>query len=420
MPIRKRKTKSGISWGYYFDLPGSTRENRKTVSASGFATRQEAKEAERQRVVDERLKAEAAARGIPAIPKTVRELLDEFCAEHGDRNLEPKTVERYRDFIPYLAPELLQMPLPEVTPLHLTREWNRLRDCGGHARGSREPRPLSSKTVRNIAGFVSSAFAKAVTWGLVSMNPVTASTRPRGGSSRPGIALSPEQHRLMVEACGHWVVGDILEVSAGLGARRGEVLALRWRDIRGDEAVIGRSICQTRDVLKFKEPKTPSGYRTITVPPSTLAVIDRVRVKQLVFRQQFGPDYRADLDLIFCNPDGTPLKPNSISSTVSALCKKLKLPKGVSLHTERHTHGSQLLAGGMELPAVSARLGHSSPHVTAKVYAHMLQGRDRKAAEIWESMQVPPAPRQHHKKNPSEKNTFENTAPTENKQIRSN
>jgi integrase len=118
-----------------------------------------------------------------------------------------------------------------------------------------------------------------------------------------------------------------------------------------------------------------------------MLVIAAHREKQTEFRIQFGPSYRLDLDLIFCNPDGSPVMPDSISSAASALCRRLKLPKGVSLHALRHTHGSQLLVGGMELPAVSARLGHSSPHVTAKIYAHILSGRDREAARVWDALQ---------------------------------
>ena len=95
-----------------------------------------------------------------------------------------------------------------------------------------------------------------------------------------------------------------------------------------------------------------------------------------------------DLDLIFANPDGTPLRPDSVSASVSALCRRLKLPKGVSLHTLRHSHGSHLLAAGMPLPAVSERLGHSSVRVTADVYSHAIRGQDDEAARRWEEFQA--------------------------------
>jgi integrase len=79
-----------------------------------------------------------------------------------------------------------------------------------------------------------------------------------------------------------------------------------------------------------------------------------------------GVLYRNDLDLIFAEPDGTPLKPDSISATVSSLFRRLKIPKpkGAALHLLRHSHGSHMLANGVPLPVVSRRLGHASIRTT--------------------------------------------------------
>ena len=95
------------------------------------------------------------------------------------------------------------------------------------------------------------------------------------------------------------------------------------------------------------------------------------------------------MDLVFANPDGTPLKPDSISAYVSALFKQPKIPKpkGAALHLLRHTHTSVLLAEGVPLPAVSARLGHSSVRTTQEIYAHMITGQDEEAARKWEEYQ---------------------------------
>ena len=60
------------------------------------------------------------------------------------------------------APELLAMPLTDITPLHLHREWNRLLESGGRHRRTKAPRLLSKKTVRNIPSMVSSAFTRAI------------------------------------------------------------------------------------------------------------------------------------------------------------------------------------------------------------------------------------------------------------------
>lgn len=420
MATRKRKTKSGISWAYYFDLPGSTRGNRQTVTESGFRTKKAAEDAESQRRIDENSAADARARGVTKeLPKTLGDLLKEFCSAYADKSLAVKTAHRYRQYLTYLSKGLLDAKVPEINALHFTREWNRLRESGGHRRGSRDPRPLSAKTVRDIAGFVSSAFKEAIAWGVAQFNPVTNSKKPKGPATRKAVALSPDQQRLLIDSSTHWVLPAILEVCAGLGARRGEVLASRWADVQGDQMKIGRSLSQAGTILIFKEPKTPAGWRTVTIPASTLAIIAEQRVRQLELRKQYGADYQADLDLIFCDPGGAPLKPDSISATASNLCRKLKLPRGVSLHALRHTHGSQLLSAGMELPAVSARLGHSSPAITAKVYSHMLGGRDRIAAEVWDEFQKT-APGQHHAKTAVKMPPDDNTERTQNERVKPN
>ena len=278
------------------------------------------------------------------------------------------------------------VPVCEITALHLNREWNRLLKSGGHHRKTRQARPLSAKTVRHVAGLVSSTFARAEKWGLVTSNPVTHSEPPVPKKHR-GIALTPAQQALVfASATGPWCLATFLEVAAATGARRGEVLALRWSDMQDGRAIITRSLTQTRQVLEFKGTKTETP-RDVKVPASALAAVDAHRRRQNEFREQFGPDYRADLDLIFANPDGTPLRPNSVSSVVSLLFRRLGLPKGASLHSLRHSHGSHLVADGVPLPVVSERLGHSSVRTTAEVYAHALRGQDDEAALRWDEFQ---------------------------------
>ena len=177
MPVFKRKYRSGKTvWRYLFSGPGSTRQDRRLVGEVGFASKQEAIDAEAKRRTNELQKYELAKAGATAVaavlPTTLAMLLREFFRQHAEEKLAPKTIERYRELAVYLAPELLALPLGEITPLHLSREWNRLLKRGGHHRKTKQTRPLSAKTVRHVAGLVSSAFARAERWGVVTTNPV--------------------------------------------------------------------------------------------------------------------------------------------------------------------------------------------------------------------------------------------------------
>ena len=188
--------------------------------------------------------------------------------------LAPKTIERYHEQAAYMNADLLQMSISEITPLHLSREWLRLLNSGGQTRKDKTPRPLSAKTVRNIAGIVSSAYTRGIKWGLIATNPVTNSEPPRV-KKHLAIALTPEQQDLVVNsASGPWCMKAYLEVDAGGGFRRGELLALRWANIVGAVAHITRSLTQTRDGgLQFKDTKTKKP-RVVVLPQAAMAALE--------------------------------------------------------------------------------------------------------------------------------------------------
>src|ERR1035437_3484268 len=309
MPIHKRKKRNKVDWYFKFDLPGASRDNRRIIRGFGYLTRQEAIAAEANRRTDERQKSEMAKAGADVdreVPKTLAILLDEFFSHHACENLAPKTVERYRDAATYISPELLAKPLGEITALHLNREWSRLLKSGGHLRKSTTPRPLSAKSVRNIAGVISSAFSRAIKWGLTTTNPVTNSEPPKV-KKHHGIAFTPAVQRMVIEAAtSPWCLRTYLEMVAATGCRRGEMLALRWSDIQDGRAMIARSLTQTRQLLEFKCTKTEEP-RPVSLPVSAIAALEDHRKVQDEFRRHYGPDYRADLDLIFANHDGSPV-----------------------------------------------------------------------------------------------------------------
>ena len=99
MPVYKRKYKSGtVLWFYKFSPPGSKRGTL-PIRQFGFATKQEAVDAEANRRIEEQQKCELAKAGSVAAapPKTLSMLFQEFLRQHAEEKLAPKTVERYRE-----------------------------------------------------------------------------------------------------------------------------------------------------------------------------------------------------------------------------------------------------------------------------------------------------------------------------------
>lgn len=66
-------------------------------------------------------------------------------------------------------------------------------------------------------------------------------------AKRKGIALTTVQQDLVIaSATGPWCIMTYVTVDAALGARRGEVLALRWRDLENGRVTIARSLSQNK------------------------------------------------------------------------------------------------------------------------------------------------------------------------------
>lgn len=164
---------------------------------------------------------------------------------------------------------------------------------------------------------------------------------------------------------------------ATTGARRGEVLGLRWADVDLDarRMTISRTVI-TVDVQRKGEPgiawgtpKTAKGRRQVALDDATVAALRVHRARQLEERLALGLGY-ADQDLVVCLPDGRPLHPKTFSFLFEREVKRLGLPK-IRLHDLRHTHATLALQAGVHPRVVQERLGHSNVSITLNTYSHV-------------------------------------------------
>lgn len=163
-----------------------------------------------------------------------------------------------------------------------------------------------------------------------------------------------------------------MRLSLYIGARRGEIIALRWRDIDWDAQTIriASNIVQVQGELVEQTPKGGSS-RVVKVDGETLAVLRAHRKMQNEQRLEQGPLWQGDDDWITTRPDGSRCTPNAATDAWARVCAKAGI-SGYRLHDARHTHATHLLAAQVPLHVVAARLGHKDAMVTATVYAHVL------------------------------------------------
>lgn len=87
---------------------------------------------------------------------------------------------------------------------------------------------------------------------------------------------------------------------------------------------------------------------------------------------------------VFGGVDGAWPSPYSISDRGRDAVKSRRLPK-ITFHALRHSHASALIAAGLDVVAVSRRLGHASPALTLNVYSHLFRDDDSGAAAAIEA-----------------------------------
>jgi integrase len=358
------------SWRLKFDAGVDASGKRQTRYVTVKGKRQDA-----QRELT-RLLAALDEGTLPEPSKTtVAEHLREWL-EGPTHSLAPKTLERYRQLaaqqiVPHLGGIILQKLRPAtVEKWHVT-----LLTSGG-----KDGKPLSARTVGHAHRVLHKALERAVNNETLARNVASAIRPPKVEEAEVEI-LDAEQVALVLRKLEDHPLHPISALALASGMRRGELLALRIRDVNFDGASVRveRSLEETAAGLRFKPPKSKHGRRTISLPGTAVAVLRAHWRQQLEFRMALGLGKPEAEALLFSNPDGSPLSPDNLSRDWRRACRSLGLPM-VMFHALRHTHASALIASGQDVVQVSRRLGHGSPVITLRTYGHLFKTVDSAAA----------------------------------------
>jgi integrase len=364
-----------VRWYFITEGPRTADGKRRRLWSSGFPTRKAAEVA---------LRAELSRRdeGIVLAPErlTLAEYTSRWLA-HMASTREPSTVHRYRELLEqHVLPTLGGRQLKALQPLEVQALYDRLAISGRQdGAGGLHPR-----TVGHVHRCLHAALKQAVRWRLVVRN-VCAGLEPPKVPAAPMVTLTAAQARQLLEQADGWLHTFVL-LGAATGARRGELLALRWSDVDLDagRVCIARSLGLVAGELHWKQPKSEAGARTIVLGPSVVAELRRHRASQAERRLVFGPAYQTGLDLVVAKIDGGPIRPDYASQAFRNLVRRVGLPASVHVHTLRHSAASFLAAAGVPPSDIAAQLGHRDGGALAlKVYVHALpEGLARAGAHL--------------------------------------
>jgi integrase len=308
---------------------------------------------------------------------TLADFLERWLSDYAYANLAPRTAEGYETIIrQHLIPKLGSVPLTQLKPEHIQKYYAETL-ANGRCNGKGG---LSSTTLRHHHMTLHKALKCAVKWGLLVRNPVDALDAPRTTRSEMNVMTEDDLIRFL-EIAKSTPYYALFYLALYTGMRRSELLGLRWCDV---DLILGqvsvtRGLHHLRDgSIVFRSPKTATSRRTIALPPSAILMLRDHRERQEAIHAALGMPVDEE-GLIFSQPDGKPLLPNTVTHAWIKLARRTGLA-GIRLHDARHTHASLMLKQGVHPKVVQERLGHSSIAITLDTYSHVAPGLQQAAA----------------------------------------
>ena len=282
-----------------------------------------------------------AARDAP----TVADLCDRFEAEHLPR-LRPASRTEYKALIDkYILPELRSLKVPNVT----------YSDIDALHRKVSQRAPYRANRLLSV---LSKMFSLAIKWGYRADSPTKGVERNQE-VKRHRFLSRDELGRLSIALAAHpdQTAANIFRLLLLTGARRGEVLAMRWDQLDLNVGVWTKPSSLTKQRLEHRIP--------LSAPARQLLVELREAANK-------------DAQFVFPGP-GAKGHRDAPETAWAEICKAAAIVDA-RVHDLRHTHASLLVSAGWSLPTIGRLLGHTTPATTSR-YAHLADDPLRQATE---------------------------------------
>ena len=325
-----------------------------------------------------------------------------WLSEYAEKQMEKTSVESNEDFLKwYILPYIGHIKLGEIKPLDIKSVYGKLQDRG-----------LSSSTVKRVSNTISSMLSCAVDWQLIKENPCKRVKKPKEERQKEVEHFTPEQALTFLEyieepyTAKHGGRGEkmkgvidvrreslqlitLFNLALYTGARRGELLALRWEDIdfESHTVTINKSLAKTKkDGYFIKTTKNKTSDREVSIPVECENLLMRLQTEQKGKRFAFGSAWQGQGN-IFTRENGYYMDINTPRKSLQRIIERYnethddKLPV-IPFHGLRHTSATLLITqSNIDIKTVSARLGHADVSTTLNIYTHALKERDEKAGE---------------------------------------
>lgn len=343
MEIKSYKKKNGDTAYKFRIYVGKENGKDKYVKRQGFQTKAKARAALLQLQTDLKNSEEITAKEI-----TVEEVAEEWLKEYADTVQDSTYIKTERNIKNHIYPTLGDKKISSLTPLQLQEQVN----------------DWSKKLVygRKMKGLVNNICKYAIRHGYISTNPVdSVTTLVRKQVDTDSDFYDKEELKSfleLVDQADELRKKVLFRLLAFTGARKGEVLALKWEDWTNNTLNINKAITRGFEGESVGATKNKSSVRLISLDQRTIDLLSEYR------------EMNPTTTFIFESPEGKPI-PSSLPRKWLLQIVKGTDVRPIKIHGFRHTHASLCFEAGMTLKQVQHRLGHSDLKTTMNVYTHI-------------------------------------------------
>lgn len=315
--------------------------------------------------------------------------------EVAKSTISPATYEFYKLKIDSLIiPALGHLKLKDINPSHIQKFINQLASAPKEKRSGvpvEDGETLSPSTVRRYLTVLQSIFKQAVKLGLITDSPAKVERLTLPKAQAPKIDIFTKQEAAqMLEALENEDLQfqTLIQLAIFTGARRGELVALKFSDIDFEQ----RKITIERAAYKIKgQPlatKPPKDYetRTVTINDNCCELLKLLKAEKIESAQRLGTQWSGG-DWVFTQWNGEMMNPMTPTKQFSKFLNRNGL-KHRKFHSLRHTSATLLLYAGVNIKQVQGRLGHGDIETTNK-YLHLIEEADVEAANKLDIMLLP-------------------------------
>ena len=268
-------------------------------------------------------------------------------------NLALQTIKVYSPALDRAVARFGDERITDITPKDITRYLQDLADIG-----------LAAKTVANHRIVVNRVFTYAVISDGLMHNPCASAQLPKGMKKEKRSAASKSDEQKVIDSADIWIFPFIALMT---GMRKGEILALQWKDIDFDlnRISVTKSVGHQGDRPFIKEPKTEAGCRVVPLLP---ALRD-----ELIKRKGKPTDY------IVSDDGASPLT----NRRFQTLVKHYREATGVSAtaHQLRHSFATIAFENSVPAKTIQYTIGHKQLSTTMDIYTDVREAAIRDAAE---------------------------------------